>query len=553
MSNVLFKEVESSSELEQIHALNHRIFAEEIAQHHTHPSGLLVDRFNEQNQYFVAVRDGRVIGMISAHGGPEFSITKRLPDPDVLQTFARPVEVRLLAIDPSERKRTVLAGLLWQVYDFAVSDGFSHLLISGIAEREPMYRKLGFSPLGPAVPEGSASFIPMVMPIGRHARGNQRRVRLHERHWKRSVIGRESSCERAPISLMPGPVCIHLRVARAWASPPVSHRSPAFTESYEEVRAGLNGLVSGMGMEVTLFPGAGTLANDAVAANLKAIFGDRQGLILSNGEFGERIANQALSAGLGFRQLKFSWGAPWTLAAIEDALDRRPAWIWAVHLETSTGVLNDMESLLRLAADAKSAVALDCVSSLGATPIVDEAESLLLASGVSGKSLGSYAGLGFVYLSSECRRLLANKVLCPSFDLLRMHQTCGPLTTVPSSLLFALARALEDNYGSPEALASRFKEYTTLGEQARRALREAGLDPLAAEAIAAPNITTFTLPTSAFPEQCLEAGYQIAYESPYLKDRGWGQIATMGSITAASLAPLFERLAEMASRQPAHA
>ena len=179
-------------------------------------------------------------------------------------------------------------------------------------------------------------------------------------------------------------------------------------------------------MEVTLFPGAGTLANDAVAANLKAIFGDRQGLILSNGEFGNGSRTRRSTAGLGFRQLKFSWGAPWTLAAIEDALDRRPAWIWAVHLETSTGVLNDMESLLSLAADAKSAVALDCVSSLGATPIVDEAESLLLASGVSGKSLGSYAGLGFVYLSSECRRLLANKVLCPSFDLLRMHQTCGP-------------------------------------------------------------------------------------------------------------------------------
>src|ERR1700761_6490360 len=110
---------------------------------------------------------------------------------------------------------------------------------------------------------------------------------------------REAGGNCEPRSLMPGPVCIHPLVARAWASPPVSHRSPAFTESYEEVRSSLNGLVSGTGMEVTLFPGAGTLANDAVAANLKAIFGHQEGLVLSNGEFGERIANQALSAGLG--------------------------------------------------------------------------------------------------------------------------------------------------------------------------------------------------------------------------------------------------------------
>jgi aspartate aminotransferase-like enzyme len=308
-----------------------------------------------------------------------------------------------------------------------------------------------------------------------------------------------------------------------------------------------------MEMEVTLFPGAGTLANDAVAANLKAIFGHQEGLVLSNGEFGERIANQALSAGLRFRQLEFAWGEPWSVPAVEDAMERKPAWVWAVHLETSTGVLNDIEILMRLADSAGCAVALDCVSSLGAAPIVDETGSLLLASGVSGKSLGSYAGLGFAYLSGECRRLLSNKVLCPSFDLLRMHQTCGPVTTVPSSLLFALARALEINYGSPEALAGRFREYTALGEQTRRALRDAGLEPLAADDIAAPNITTFTLPNAEFPEQCLKAGYQIAYESPYLKHRGWGQIATMGNIPASSLDSLFESLATMAVRQPVHA
>jgi aspartate aminotransferase-like enzyme len=552
MSKVLFKEVDCSSELEQVHALNHRIFAEEIAQHHMHPSGLLIDRFHAQNRYFVAEHeDGKVIGMISAHGGPEFSVTKRLPNPGVLENFARPAEVRLLAIDPHERNRTVLAGLLWQVYDFAVSDGFSHLLISGITEREPMYRKLGFSPLGPAVAEGSASFIPMVMPIGRYARGSQRRIRLHERHWRRAVTEREPAGARKLISLMPGPVCIHPRVARAWASPPVSHRSPAFTESYQEVRRSLNGLLDGM--EVTLFPGAGTLANDAVAANLKAIFGGEAGLVLSNGEFGERIANQAASAGLRFLQLKSAWGEPWPFAAIEDSLEDKPAWIWAVHLETSTGVLNDIARLQRLAGRAGCAVALDCVSSLGAAPIVNETGNLLLASGVSGKSLGSYAGLGFVYLSDECRRLLANKTLCPSFDLLRMHQTCGPLTTVPSSLLFALARALEDNYGSAEAVAGRFREYASLGQQARYALREAGLEPLAVEAIAAPNITTFPLPTPAFPEACLEAGYQIAHESPYLKHRGWGQIATMGNVTPASLAPLFDAIASMGMGQAAHA
>jgi aspartate aminotransferase-like enzyme/N-acyl-L-homoserine lactone synthetase len=547
MLRLLFKEAQSSNELEQIHALNHRVFAEEIAQHHAQPSGLLIDRFHAQNRYFIAVRDGVVIGMISAHAGPEFSMTRRLPDANLVRAFPRPVEVRLLAIDPQERSRTVLAGLLWQVYDFAISNGFSHLLISAITERESMYRKLGFHPLGPAVPEGSASFIPMAMEISEQSKTNRRRIRLHERHWNRASIASD------PISLMPGPVCIHPRVAEAFASPPVSHRSPAFIDCYESVRSLLNGLLGGT--EVALFTGTGTLANDAVAANLKAIFGDAKGIVIGNGEFGERIASQAVRAGLKFHQLQFPWGGAWSFAAIQHALDHKPGWIWAVQLETSTGVLNDTETLLRLARANKCAVALDCVSSVGATPITSGAGPLLMASGVSGKSLGAYAGLSFVYLSEECRHMLSGKIVCPSFDLLRMHQTRGPLSTMLSSALFALARALEDNYGSPETTARRFQEYLLLGEQTRYRMRCVGLEPLAPDSVAAPNITTFALPAPSFPGECLNAGYRIAHESLYLQSRGWGQIATMGNITSASLDPLFRTLGSRPAyqRQTAHA
>jgi aspartate aminotransferase-like enzyme/N-acyl-L-homoserine lactone synthetase len=542
MLRLLFKEAQTSNELQQIHALNHRVFAEEIAQHHPHPSGLLIDRFHNQNRYFIAVRDGVVIGMISAHAGPEFSITRRLPDASLIRAFARPVEVRLLAIDPQERSRTVLAGLLWQVYDFAVSNGFSHLLISAINERESMYRKLGFHPLGPAVPEGSATFIPMVMEISEQLGTNQRRIRLHQRRWSRT------SKPQDPISLMPGPVCIHPRVAEAFASPPVSHRSPAFIECFEKVRLLLNGLLRGT--EVALFTGTGTLANDAVAANLKAIFGDAKGIVISNGEFGERLASQAVRAGLKFRPLHFPWGAAWSFPAIQDVLDHKPEWIWAVQLETSTGVLNDTETLLRLARANKCAVALDCVSSVGATPIASAVGPLLMASGVSGKSLGAYAGLSFVYLSDECRHILSSKIVCPSFDLLGMLQTRGSRSTVLSSSVFALARALEDNYGSPEDAARRFQEYLMLGRQTRGQMRSVGLEPIASDSVAAPNIATFALPSASFPEECLKAGYRIAHESLYLQCRSWGQIATMGNITSASLDSLFQVLGSRAV-QPA--
>ena len=73
----------------------------------------------------------------------------------------------------------------------------------------------------------------------------------------------------------------------------------------------------------------------------------------------------------------------------------------------------------------------------------------------------------------------------------------------------------------------------------RRELRAIESTRLVPDEFAAPNITTFVLPTASFSRRCLAAGYQIASESNYLRARNWGQIATMGDITTPSLERLF--------------
>jgi aspartate aminotransferase-like enzyme len=85
----------------------------------------------------------------------------------------------------------------------------------------------------------------------------------------------------------------------------------------------------------------------------------------------------------------------------------------------------------------------------------------------------------------------------------------------------------------------------------RAELRAAGLRPLAAEAVAAPNITTFDLPYAGFPEECARAGYVIAHESPYLQTRGWAQIATMGDIREETLTRFFEAMGSLMARRSA--
>ena len=114
IGNYLFKRAESDDELEQIHRLNYRTFVEEIPQHESPEPGRLVDKFHEKNTYFVAVVDHRVVGMLSFHDQPPFSIAARLPDVAILESPGRRrMEVRLLAVEPAHRGGPVMIGLLW--------------------------------------------------------------------------------------------------------------------------------------------------------------------------------------------------------------------------------------------------------------------------------------------------------------------------------------------------------------------------------------------------------------------------------------------------------
>jgi predicted N-acetyltransferase YhbS len=162
VGHYLFKRADANHEFEQIHRLNYRTFVEEIPQHAPSDTGRLVDKFHHKNTYFIVVRDEQVVGMVSVHGQTPFSVAGRRPDPEILERpGCRPLEVRLLAIEPQERSGNVLIGLLWMALEHARNGGFTDVYISGVADRVEMYRRIGFEPLGPAVSDGTASFVPM--------------------------------------------------------------------------------------------------------------------------------------------------------------------------------------------------------------------------------------------------------------------------------------------------------------------------------------------------------------------------------------------------------
>ncbi len=540
MPQVVFKQACTAEEFAQVHRLNHRTFAEELGQHSQTAEGLLVDRFHARNRYFIALVQGRVVGMISVHDQAPFSIEKRLPHTRRLaEMFSQPCEVRLLAIEPGLRHRTLLAGLFWCVYDYARQHGHSHMLISGVEERLPMYLALGFEPLGTSVAEGASRFVPMALDLRHQPAGLRRRTPHFSAWWQRH--------REEPISLLPGPVAIGAEIRAAFRRPVLSHREERFLEVYRGVRGRLSSLAGGM--ETAMVTGSGTLANDIVAACLRSGFGDSRGLVLANGEFGERLVAQARRAGLTFETLTWTWGTAWNFDQIEAALRSGVAWVWGVHLETSTGQLNPLDRLNAICTRFGTELAADCVSSLGAAPM--DGLNLFLASGVSGKAIGSYAGLAFVFAREAALHRIQFDQLPATFDLRDAVRSDAPMFTIASPQLLALEQALIANYCDAGVARDRFRHYEQLGQWTREQLRLAGLEPLVSGPDAAPTIATFRLPHAQIPQACRDAGFLIAYESGYLRQRGWGQISVMGDLDEQRLGPLFSSLREQSTRASA--
>ena len=100
----VFKRAESAAEFEQVHRLNHEVFAVEVGQYPPVRGGRLVDKFDRKNAYHLAIREDQLVGMVAVHDEPPFSIADRLADPGLLDRLpGRALEVRLLALRPEVR------------------------------------------------------------------------------------------------------------------------------------------------------------------------------------------------------------------------------------------------------------------------------------------------------------------------------------------------------------------------------------------------------------------------------------------------------------------
>lgn len=522
--SLVFKIASEPWEFEQIYRLNYKTFVEEIPQHGPNSDGRLVDRFDAENTYLICLQGRELVGMIAVRDRRPFSLDEKLPDLESYLPPARSLcEMRLLSVRPGHRNGLVFRGLMKLLEEFCLDRGYDLAVISGAAHRVELYRRLGFVPFGPMVGTQPALFQPMYLTLNS----------WRERAADFLRASRVSSAKRV---FLPGPVSVHREVRHALSQLPVSHRADDFVEDFQETKRLLCDFAGARCVEILL--GSGTLANDVIAAQLSLRPG--RGLVLSNGEFGERLIDHAARFGLDFEPLAIGWGETFELPAVQRRLKQGDIrWLWAVHCETSTGVLNDLEGLKRLSQETGVLLCMDCVSSIGTVPL--DLRGVYLASGASGKGLGAFPGLCLVFYNEPIPS--APTRLPRYLDLGFYAENRGVPFTFSSNLLYALKTALA-RFDRRKA----FHETAALARWLREELRAMGLRIVAEDAHMAPAVITIALPPSISVEKLggeLERdGFYLSYKSRYLLDRNWIQICLMGDYSSKWCAALLQKLRE---------
>jgi alanine-glyoxylate transaminase/serine-glyoxylate transaminase/serine-pyruvate transaminase len=168
-------------------------------------------------------------------------------------------------------------------------------------------------------------------------------------------------------------------------------------------------------------------------------------LVVVTGYFGDRLAQIFERYGATVRRVEVEWGRACDPAQVERALAAEGADIVGlVHAETSTGVINPVEEVVRIAGRAGAVTVVDAVTSLGAMPLRTGDWNIDVCYSCSQKGLGAPSGLAPISFSP---RALEHRVPSRSFyfdvALLqdywirrRYHHTLS------SPLVFALREAL---------------------------------------------------------------------------------------------------------------
>jgi aspartate aminotransferase-like enzyme len=327
----------------------------------------------------------------------------------------------------------------------------------------------------------------------------------------------------------------------------VGHRSPSFNLLYESMAPRLQAVFRTRG-DVLVATGSATLVMESAIISTV----ESRVLNLVCGAFSERWHQICLSLGKQADRVSVPWGRAIDPDLVREALSRqRYEAVTVVHNETSTGVINPLETVARVVREESDALLLvDTVSSMAGAPIETDEWGLDVVLASIQKAMAAPPGLT-VFSLSERAAERASRLETRGFytDFLRYrdkHRSGGTITTPAVSVFYALDRQLDNIVG--EGMEARWRRHEELQEQTARWVELRAMNWASESGCRSPTISCLQAPAGTSAPRIVEelAGLGFTVGGGYGKWKpNTFRIGHMGEVRTEDLDGLFAALDEV--------
>lgn len=265
-----------------------------------------------------------------------------------------------------------------------------------------------------------------------------------------------------------------------------------------------------------LMQGSGTFGVESVLTSV--IGADEKLLICANGAYGERMEDIVKHAGIDYEICHERYDRVPDADKVKEILKNDPAitHVSMVHSETTSGILNDIESVAKVVKESGRTMIVDAMSSFGGVdiPVGDWGIDFIISS--ANKCIQGVPGFSFIIASKQKLIESKGKARSLSLDLYDQWETMNKdgkwRFTSPTHVVLAFSQALKE-LDEEGGIPARHQRYVENNRLLIEKMKELGIRPYIDAEHQGPIITTFFYPENA--------SFSFTDMYQYIKERGY--------------------------------
>lgn len=349
-----------------------------------------------------------------------------------------------------------------------------------------------------------------------------------------------------PLLMIPGPVESSPQTLKVASERTYAHTERKFVDSYKHALENLR-IVFGTGDDhhPVAIAGGGTLAMEIAMINLIDRDKHQELVICETGYFGDRYATIADKFGLGHGKISTQDGTGYNQDALVQYLEHKDVdFAFIQHVDTSTGVANDIETFAKICQEYDVISVVDGVCALGGQELYQQDWGIDIYLTGAQKALAVPPGLAILMYSPQAREISENRDnpipsyyanlenWWPIMDAY-LNGSVSYFSTPATNLIVSLEQATTELI--EEGMDNVYARHRELSRYFRVSMTDLGFDFITAEADRANTLSTpkYLEPTNGakFRQKVLEQGVLIAGGIQQGLADAYFRVGHMGQVT----------------------